>query len=111
MIYLKKHPENIGPFEVRVEPINEEPYYVEITSDPKPFTRGISAGLLSKYPRHIVEEALEDVPEKFRHPSDIERLDCPEDDCDKDYANQANLDKHIKSTHGSLWEKLVEAIS
>jgi hypothetical protein len=109
MIYLKKHEDNIGPFQVRVEPINEEPYYVDITDDPQAFTKGISAGLLSKYSKHIVEVALEDVPAELLHESDVpesDRFACEVEDCGKDYATQANLDKHTSGAHGNLAQKL-----
>ena len=114
MIYLKKHEDNLGPFHVPVEPINEAPYYVDITDDPQSFTAGISAGLLSKYSKHIVEVALEDVPAEFLHESDVpepepSRFACEVEGCGKDYATQSNLDKHTKGTHGSLIERLSTA--
>lgn len=111
MIYLKKSPTNIGPFQVRVDPDSDEAtaYYVEITTDPQPFTPGIGEGLLSVYTKQLVEVQIEDVPTEFLHPDDSPRVACEVDGCGKDYANQANLDKHIKASHGNILEQLLTA--
>ena len=107
MIYLKKSPTNVGPFSVRVDPDSNPAtaYYVDITDEPQGFVPGIAAGLLASYPRQLESVAIEDVPTDLLHPDDAPRFDC--EHCEKDYASQSNLDRHMKSSHGNILEQLL----
>lgn len=110
--YIKKTESNPGPFEVRLEANiyvrNSVARNVEITDDPQPFETNEAQHLLNTNPGLVEEVALEDVPEKFLSEADRpERIKCDVEDCGRDYASQANLEKHRKSTHGNLLEKLL----
>jgi len=107
MIYIKKDPTNVGPYQVLVVPADGEEYRVDITENPQPFEQQIGEAILAGHSKKVVEVAVEDVSNDLRHPDDRDRVACPAEVCDKDYATQANLDKHIKSSHGNIIEQLL----
>ena len=116
--YIKKTESNQGPFQVRLDPNpsvkGDVETFVDITDDPQPFEDGRAQHILNSYPKLVEEVPFCDVAKEFLSVEDAPDLDAPDprfacgvEDCGKDYATEKNLEKHRKSIHGNLLEKLL----
>ena len=95
MIYVKKAISNEGAYAVRLD---EDPArYVQITSEPQGFPNDIAKHLLQTHAKFVVQVNAP-VVDATPAVASTGRLRCPAKGCEKTYANETTLTRHINIT-------------
>ena len=95
MIYVKKATSNEGAYSVRLD---EDPArYVEITTEPQGFPDDVAKHLLQTHEKFVVQ-VNDPTADETPVVAPSGRLKCPASGCEKTYANETTLNRHINAT-------------